>query len=232
MTKQPNEAIRALRKIIGQTQAEFAEMIGASKDAVVSWEIGRNRLSVTWARRIALVTGADGRTLRLGVSVPVSNAKDAHLYTAADFEQHQKTEWGRSDEASARQHLEQCRETLELLLLAAAQPPGDQPRHRLPGLMDSFMHWCDRAREDFKLGPQIDAQLARRRRRVGMTQEYRDWQAMARGNPAELKAVGFQEDPTKTDREEIRLALEMVPGWAPGRSMKWPKPAVMKLAGP
>ncbi len=29
----------------GQTQAEFAGMIGASKDALVSWELGRNPLS-------------------------------------------------------------------------------------------------------------------------------------------------------------------------------------------
>ena len=35
---QRNEAVRALRKTIGLNQAEFAEMIGASKDAVVSWE--------------------------------------------------------------------------------------------------------------------------------------------------------------------------------------------------
>jgi transcriptional regulator with XRE-family HTH domain len=69
---QRNEAVRALRKIIGLTQAEFAVMTGVSKDAVVSREIGWNGLSATYARRIALVTGVDGRGLRLGVSVPIS----------------------------------------------------------------------------------------------------------------------------------------------------------------
>ena len=73
---QANEAVRALRKIIGLTQADFAVMIGVSKDAVVSWEIGRNELSATFARRIALVTGVDGRMLRLGVSGPVSQEAD------------------------------------------------------------------------------------------------------------------------------------------------------------
>ena len=34
---QRNEAVQALRKIIGLTQAEFADMLGVSKDAVVSW---------------------------------------------------------------------------------------------------------------------------------------------------------------------------------------------------
>ena len=52
---------------------------------------------------------------------------------------------------------------------------------------------------------------------------------MARGNPEGLKAAGFTEDPDKGEKEELRLELELVPGWAPGRSMKPPRPAVMKL---
>jgi hypothetical protein len=63
-----------------------------------------------------------------------------------------------------------------------------------------------------------------------MTQEMRDWRAMARGNPEGLKAAGYSDDASKDDRETLRLKLTMVPGWAPGRSMKWPSPAVMKLA--
>jgi len=227
MKKYDNDAVRAIRKIIGQTQAEFAVMIGASKDAVVSWETGRNKLSAAFARRIALVTGVDGKSLHLGVSVPFSNTPDVHVYTAEDFARHQKSEWGRSDEESARRKLEQCREAMELLLLAAVQPDGERIRHRLPGLMDAFIQWCETAREDFKLGPQIDAQLARRPFKAGITQTYREWRAMARQDPAALQAAGFKDDPKKGDREELRLELELVPGWAPGRSMKPPKPAVM-----
>jgi transcriptional regulator with XRE-family HTH domain len=222
---QPNEAVRALRKIIGLTQAQFAVLIGVSKDAVVSWEIGRNELSATFARRIALVTGVDGRTLRLGVSVPLSPDADAHVYTKEDFERHQQTEWSGTDEAQA-ERLARCQDTLELLFRAA----GDPPRQRLPGLMDSFRQWCEGAREDFKLGPAIDGQLAQRRFRAGMTQAYRDWRAMARGNPEGLKAAGYEDDPSRGDKEELRLELELVPGWAPGRSMKPPRPAVMNLA--
>ena len=231
MKKQPNEAIRALRKVIGRTQVEFAVMIGVSKDAVVSWEIGRNQVSATFARRIALVTGVDGRMLRLGVSVPFCNeaSGEARVYTAEDFERHQQTEWGRADEESARRQLEHCHDTMELLLLAAVQPGQDGIRHRLPGVMDSFMQWCESTREDFKLGPQIDEQLERRRFKAGMTQEYRDWRAMARGNAKGLKAAGFQDDPSK-NKEALRLEVELVPGWAPGRSMRAPKPAIMKLA--
>jgi len=56
-----------------------------SKAAVVSWETGRNQLSTTWARRIALVPGVDGRALRLGVSLPFSQAEDVYVYTKEDF---------------------------------------------------------------------------------------------------------------------------------------------------
>ena len=226
---QANEAVRALRKIIGLTQAEFAALIGVSKDAVVSWETGRNELSATFARRIALVTGVDGRTLRLGVSVPFSQDEDAHVYTKEDFERHQRTEWSGTDEAQA-ERLARCQDTLELLFRAAARADGDPPRQRLPGLLDSFMQWCESAREDFKLGPALDEQLRQRRFRAGMTQEYRDWRAMARGNPEGLKAVGFKDDPSRGDKEQLRLELDLVPGWAPGRSMKPPRPAIMTMA--
>ena len=121
---------------------------------------------------------------------------------------------------------------MELVLLAAARPSGDKLRHQLPGVMDSFMQWCEAVREDFQLGPQIDAQLETRRQRVGMTQAYGIWRAMNRGNPEGLKANGFGDDPTKGAEEPLRLELEMVPDWAPGRRMKWPKPSRMKLAKP
>lgn len=35
------KGVRALRKIIGQIQAEFAAMLGVAKDTVASWETGR-----------------------------------------------------------------------------------------------------------------------------------------------------------------------------------------------
>ena len=98
-TIEPNQAVRTLRKIIGLTQAEFAVLIGVSKDAVVTWETGRNELSETFARRIALATGVNGRMLRLGISEPIC-AADPHIYTKADFERHQQTELGMTAEAT------------------------------------------------------------------------------------------------------------------------------------
>ena len=227
---QRNEAIRALRKTIGLTQAEFAVLIGASKDAVVSWETGRNELSETFARRIALTTGVDGKSLRLGIGVPFSAAADAQVYTKADFERHQQTELGMTAEANARRR-EYCLDTLTLLFEAAAHASEDQAGQRWPGLMDSFMQWGESVRKDFKLGPALEVLLEERRFRAGMTQEYRDWRVMARGNPEGLAAAGFKDDPSKGDRDEVRLELELVPEWAPGQSMKPPKPAKMTLAG-
>ncbi len=58
-----SKKIRALREILDQTQGEFAATIGASKDAVASWETGRNDLSAGLARRISLATGVDERSL-------------------------------------------------------------------------------------------------------------------------------------------------------------------------
>ena len=144
------------------------------------------------------------RTLRLGVSVPFSQDEDAHVYTKEDFERHQRTDWSGTEEAHA-DRLKRCRDTLELLFRAAARGDGDPPHQRLPGVMDSFMQWCESARDDFKLGSAIDEQLAQRRFRTGMTQEYRDWRAMARGNPEGLKAAGFEDDPSQGDKEELRL---------------------------
>ena len=90
--------------------------------------------------------------------LPFSQDADAHVYTKEDFERHQRTEWSGTEEAQA-ERLARCQDTLELLFRAAARADGDPPRQRLPGLMDSFMQWCESAREDFKLGPALDEQL-------------------------------------------------------------------------
>jgi transcriptional regulator with XRE-family HTH domain len=231
MKPQPNEAIRQLRRVIGRTQAEFAAMIGASKDAVASWEIGRNKVSAAFARRICLATGVDGKLLLMGINVPLANdpSRPAQVYTAEDFERYRRTQWGRSGEEGAQHHLKQCVDALELLFMAAAKPGGGKVRHRLPGVVDSFIQWCEQASEEFKLGPQIKEQLKKRKFQCGVTQTYREWRAMHKIDPAALSAAGFRDNKGKRDGEELRLELEAVPGWAPGRSMNKPKPAIIEV---
>jgi transcriptional regulator with XRE-family HTH domain len=46
-------AMRRARKELGMTQAQFATAIGMSKDAVTSWECGRNRICITSALRMS-----------------------------------------------------------------------------------------------------------------------------------------------------------------------------------
>jgi DNA-binding XRE family transcriptional regulator len=230
MKTKTEHPIRKLRKIIGRTQGEFAAMIGASKDAVVSWENERNKLSATFARRIELATGVDGKLLLQGVSVPLTGAGlgEPRVYAAGDFELHRKTEWGRSDEEGAARHFERCADALELLFRAAAKPAGGKIRFRLPGVVDSFIQWCEGTRKDFKLEGGIDEDLRKRKFKAGITQSYGEWRRMAKHDPAALKGAGFRDDRRKRNEEKLRLELEVAPGWAPGRSMRLPRPTVMQ----
>ena len=227
MKTEPSLAIKELRRIIGRTQAEFAAMIGASKDTVASWETGRNKLSLKFARRIAFATGVDGDALLRGYNVlvfdhPVTWERN---YTAEDFEAYRQTTRGRSDEAGARHHLKHCQDALELLFLAATKASGGKIRYRLPAVLDSFIEWCDQTREDFKLGQLIDEELTKRQFKAGLTLTYREWRRMKKEDPAALEAVGFKDDSRKPDEAELRLELKLRPGWTPGRSMHPPKPA-------
>jgi len=85
------------------------------------------------------------------------------------------------------------------------------------------MQWCEQTRNDFRLGPQIDAQLKQRKFKLGVTFTHGEWRRMQRENPASLAAVGFRDDPTKGAAEELRLEMEGRPEWTPGRSMKPPR---------
>jgi len=151
MKKKPNDAIRALRKIIGQTQADFAATIGVSKDAVVSWETGRNQVSDTYARRIALTTGVDKRTL-LKRSGPLLTqyTSSPQPYTRAEFDRHQQTFWGKTPEENVRLRLQPCADTLELLFLAAARSAAGASCSRLPGGLDSFLGLTRAQRQQFR----------------------------------------------------------------------------------
>jgi len=133
MKTRPNKAIRELRKMLNLTQAELAAMIGASKDTVVSWELGRNKVSPQFARRLTFATGVEAEALLRGrgpltTHDPVVVRK---LFTAETFAEHRSTHWGRSDEAAARHHLRNCADALRILFLAAARPdtrPNGRPR--------------------------------------------------------------------------------------------------------
>ncbi len=205
-------------------------MIGASKDTVVSWETGRNQVSASFALRIGLATGADPDALAKGNPVPQyidHEIARRRPYGRADYERHRQEGWGRSDEEAARRHLRHCADTLKLLLTASLKG-GSSGRQQLPAVLGSFISWCDQTREDFGLEKEIEEQLKERVFKAAVTHSYRTWRFLMRDRdaPAEVKA-GFRDDGSKANSEQLRLELEVKPGWAPGRSMRGPRAAIM-----
>ncbi len=213
--------MKALRKILDQTQAEFAAMIGASKDAVVSWENGRNPLSPPLARRIALVTGVDAHAIARG-ELPLLTQYTApkRPYTREEFDQHRKTFWGGTPEANVRRRFGPCADTLELLFRAAAKTGQGEACTRLPGLLDSFIQWCHQAREDFELAAAIDTELNERSWSMELTHTYADWRKMLKVNPGRARMMKFKDDPTKDGQEVHTQRVPVAPVWMPGESMR------------
>ena len=65
-------AMYRVRKEMGLNQTKFAEVIGMSKDAVASWEVGRNQISASSALRMSARLG---RNLFDGTLAPVTVAE-------------------------------------------------------------------------------------------------------------------------------------------------------------
>ena len=221
MTNQTNKTIRELRRILGLTQGEFATLIGASKDTIASWETGRNPLSPPLARRIALVTGVDERSLlKSGGELRAKYGFPPKRYTVEEFKQYRKRFWGQSAAESVRRQWRPCADTLELLFMAAAAGNAESGPVRLPGVVDSFIQWCQQTREDFGLGPAIEAALATRKGTLELTHSYRQWREMAKEDPAMARRMGFKDNPKRKDEESLSLKMETVPEWMPGTSMR------------
>jgi transcriptional regulator with XRE-family HTH domain len=224
MTNQTNKTIRELRRILGLTQGEFATLIGASKDTIASWETGRNPLSPPLARRIALVTGVDERSLlRPGGELRAKHGFPPKRYTVEEFKHYRKRFWGQSAEESVRRQLRPCADTLELLFIAAATENAETGPAPLPGVVDSFIQWCRATREDFGLGPAIEAELAKRKKTLELTHSYGQWREMAKEDPAMARMMGFKDNPKRRDEERLSLKMETVPEWMPGTSMRGSK---------
>ncbi|MCU0786373.1 MAG: helix-turn-helix transcriptional regulator [Verrucomicrobia bacterium] len=219
MKKRTNN-MEALRKILGQTQEEFAAMIGISRDAVASWECGRNALSAGYARRIAHATGVSPQSLLGTGPLWVHLAQPRRPYTAAEFQQHRKHYWGDSDQKSALRQLGPGTDALELLFRAAARAGEGGKTLPLPAVVDSFVHWCRQTEEDFKLLKHIEAQLETRKRTVTLTKTYKQWREERVTNPGTPHLFGFKDDPKKGDTESLTLSKEMYPVWAPGWDMR------------
>ena len=228
MIKNPYHPIRALRRILGETQGKFAATIGVSKDAVASWEIGRNPVSASMARRIALVTGVDERAL-MDHTLPLLTMNpnpQRQPFSKEQFEKHRKMFWAQSAEESVRRHLRPCMDALELLFTAAAhhgQGAKGTENTRLPGVIGAFIHWCQLTRQDFELGGEIDAQLEQRKGKIELTHSYGQWRQMAKEQPHTARLFKFKDNPKRGDQEMLTLGMESIPQWNPGYDMRGPK---------
>jgi len=222
MKTKPNHAVREVRSLLDQTQSEFAAMIGVSQDAVVSWELGRNKLSRKFARRIALATGVEEKSLlsgRTSVSTYVLG-QGSVPFTAETFAEHRKSYWGRTDEATARHHYRNCADALELLFLAAVRSREGQAPCRLPAVVDSFVAWCRETGEEFQLEPDLQELLGQRTYKQPLTKTYREWRRTAKEDPSVARIWGFKDDPKKSDGESLCLTAELAPLWRPGYHMR------------
>jgi transcriptional regulator with XRE-family HTH domain len=215
-----NKSIRALRKLLGMIQPEFAATVGVSKDAVVSWENGRNELSASFARRIALITGASATSLMEGEGELKTERPPRVPYTLEEYEWHRKKIWGPTPEACARRHLGIAADTLELLLMAAAKTGAETGPTHLPGVMDSFNQWCKQTAVDFELEPALESALEQRKGDLTLSKSYGQWRAIAKEDPKMARRFGFKDDANKGDGETLTLSMETVPVWAPGWDMR------------
>ncbi len=212
--------IRTLRGILGLTQAEFAATIGASKDAVVSWEVGRNPLSETFARRIGHTTGVDPKSLTGQGPLRVHLSPTREAYTLAAFDHYRKRYWGNASGNGPERQLKLCADALGILLRAAGKAGEGRATLVLPAVVDSFVQWCRQTEEAFQLIKPIDEELAGRQGRLELTKTRGQWREMARTDPAMARRFGFVNEPNKGDSESLTLGMATIPVWAPGWDMR------------
>ena len=213
-----NEALKALRKIIGRSQVEFAALIGASKDTVVSWEIGRNKLSSRFAKRIYMATVANPTILCRGKGALLNS--QGGPYTKGDFDGWTSGGVGESSEREAQRYFDACSDALWLLFSAAAMPGAGKIKNRLPAVRLSFVEWLEGARQEFKLAKEVDALLEKRAHKESLTMDYAEWRKHAKSKTALFELYGFKDDKRQPEGKQLRLESSVWPRWIAGSDMR------------
>ena len=96
---------------------------------------------------------------------------------------------------------------------AMATPKGRGTSSRRVKVWDPFTDPFRpvQVRVDFQLGEQIEAQLQQRKFKLGQTQTYRFWREMQKTSPLNCEALGFKDDPSKEDEEEVFVGRDLTP---------------------
>jgi len=144
-----------LRKIIGLTQSQLAQLIGVSLITIKKIERGENKLTEEIIRRLFSTTGVmpssvrknDGKLYRIG-GVETYRREHFELWRNRIFPVSEMEAW-KAFEGIICPHM-------LLLLLAAAKPAmGGKVKTRLSGLLESWTEWEKRVVKSFGLYPQI-----------------------------------------------------------------------------
>lgn len=141
-------ALRELRRILHTTQAQFARSLGVSTDTVVSWENGRNDLTLDSAETIAAAVGVDPEALLDGKLL--NSAGES--YSAADAVSmlEQSAKFNARTFNSVQSTAERLLKSL-LSASIAAQPGESALRDSHRALVFSFVKWAESSREKFQL---------------------------------------------------------------------------------
>ena len=211
MKTRKNQAIRKLREILKITQSQMAEMIGASKSAVVSWENGRKKLSARMAQRLLFATGAHPGYLLRGRLRSFFFGEAP--YTRASYEKN----LGIKQASSVEEYLEVGTDSL-FLIYKAASMPKNKDQTRLFPVAESFEQWLEDTANEFGLKPAIQSILKKRTFTDSLTLTYDEWRT---GTTKAIKEqFGFKDDKTKRGTEKLHLEVTVHPVWAPGADMR------------
>jgi transcriptional regulator with XRE-family HTH domain len=220
-TKRKNDTLRQLRRILAQSQSEFAQMIGATRDTVASWENGRNRLTRDAAQRIMYATGAWPHSLLNGPPILDCNLEPYKPESLAAWKRE-----GKYCSVSAADALYgQSADALWLVFTAAARPGPGKLKHQFPALWWSFTEWLKQVAREFKLHDRIDALLKDRfEERHPETNTWGEWRKLARRRDEtsrfKVRLYRFKDDPKQPAKKPLTLYQLTRPGWNPAGDMR------------
>src|ERR1039458_943391 len=168
MKTKPNKTVAKLREILGKTQAQFAVMLGVSRDTIVSVENGRNRLRPGLAYRIHIATGVNQVNLLENTGVLMTGDQDPYgrgisEYTRESFEEWRNNVFYEGDDPAGRKKTAQyffdhLKGRIEVLLIAATRP-GLKGRDRFPAVMQSLEGWIAAVYRGFEVAKEGDEVL-------------------------------------------------------------------------
>jgi DNA-binding XRE family transcriptional regulator len=177
------QKLALLRELIHKSQAQFAALVGVSKETIISVENGRNQLSKKLALRIFICTGANLLTDETTGKWLQPDLVPGEGYDLSSFAAFTKStaEVGLSGGGFYREKLSRW---LDVLFKATEHKALAGNPHTDSSLAASLFEWIHEQRNTLKLGPEMDRILEEETRKVHRECDY---VGMLRQNPDEVK---------------------------------------------